>query len=100
MIIKVTAELDDDIKQAAILNGGGKKLFLSHGYVMNNRANFLIYSLTEDGLVMLNAIMRAISMPVAIQVREECSRKARSIGYPHVADAILMEPIEIYGDVA
>jgi len=95
MVIVVTGEMDEDIKQAAILNGGGRQLFRSHGYVMSDRANFLIHNLTEDGLTMVDAVLRAIIMPIAIQVREECSKKARSIGYPHVADAILLDPIEI-----
>jgi len=77
------------------LLGGGKALFRSRGYVMSDRANFLIYDLTDEGCAMLEAILDAVIMPIALEVREQCSRKARSIGYPHVADAILLEPIEI-----
>jgi hypothetical protein len=95
VIIKITDEMDEDLRQAAILTGGGKNLFRSHGYVVSGRSGFLIHHLTDDGLKMLEAILRATIMPIAIQVRDECSRKVRSIGYPHVADAVLFEPIEI-----
>jgi len=100
MLIKVTTELEEDIKQAAILTGGGKQIFISQGHIISDRANFLFYSLTEDGLAMVNAITQAVAMQVAAQMREECARKARSIGFPHVADAILFEPIDIKGEIA
>jgi len=95
MIIAVTEELDEEVKQAAIAIGAGRALFRLHGHVISGRANLLVHELTDEGLAMLEAILEAIVMPIALQVRDECSKKARSIGYPHVSDAILLEPIEI-----